>query len=646
MTNVSVRPVAARRARLVARSLMLAAALAAPAASAAQEAGSAPAESSSTLKKLSIEDLMDIDVTSASRRPEKLSTAAAAITVVTAEDIRRSGAVTLPDALRLVPGLQVAQADGQTWAISARGFNGRSADKLLVLIDGRTVYSPLFSGVFWDSQDVLLADVERIEVIRGPQAALWGANAVNGVINIITKKAGDTQGGRLEAGAGVNEPGFGSLRYGSRAGDLAWRVYGNYIYTPPMVSSTGLSEGDPLRRGQGGFRSDWTPATGDDSATFQGDIYKGLTGLGGGNLLGRWGHRFAPDSDLTLQTYADFTRRDDPFVYEEHRRTFDLDLQHHYTGWEDQNLVWGLGYRRTSDSLVDSTLINWVPNRLTLEQASTFAQDEISFPSERLRLTLGSRFEYNTFDHFEPEPNVRLAWLPDNRQTFWGAVSRAARTPTRLDEDVRILAGPVVLISGNPDFRSEVVTAYELGYRAQPHPRFSYDIATFYNVYDRLRTTEPALDGGLPYLVSNKLKGSTYGGELALNFQLASFWRWSGSYSYLAEQLRLEADSHDPAGVTSAGDDPKYQTFLRSSLDLPRHTELDATLRRVDSLPVPFVPAYTELDLRLGWRPLGRLELALVGRNLLHAHHPEFGPDDPTREEVQRTCYTKVTWHF
>ncbi len=286
-----------------------------------------------------------------------------------------------------------------------------------------------------------------------------------------------------------------------------------------------------------------------------------------------------------------------------------------------------------------------MPDQRTLEQESAFGQDTISFLDRRLRLILGSRFEVNTLDHFEPEPTVRLSWTPDDRETLWGAVSRAARVPTRLDEDVRILAGPLVLIRGNPDFKSEIVTSYELGYRMQPHPALSWDLATFYDLYSRLRTQEPP-PAGLPIGVGNRLDATTYGAELAVNYQMTRFWRWTASASLLHENLLLLPDSRDPSGGTENGDDPRYQTALRASLDLPRRVELDATLRRVDSLPLPPVPAYTELDLRLGWRPVTRLELALVGRNLLHAHHPEFGPDDPSREEVQRTCYGTVAWHF
>ncbi len=306
MTDVSALPLLLRRllraARLSGPPLLLASALASPVPGAAQSAEERSPLADTELKKLSIEDLMEIDVTSVSKRPERLSQAAAAVFVLTADDIRRSGAFTLPDALRLVPGLQVAQVDAQTWAISARGFNTNSADKLLVVIDGRTVYSPLFAGVFWDAVDVQLADVERIEVIRGPGAALWGSNAVNGVINVITRRAADTQGGLVEAGSGLHEPGFGAVRYGGRDGDLAWRLYGKYFDDPPMVLADGSNAAEPLRRGQGGFRSDWTPAGAADSLTLQGDIYKGLIGLGGGNLLGRWNHRFAPDSELSLLT--------------------------------------------------------------------------------------------------------------------------------------------------------------------------------------------------------------------------------------------------------------------------------------------------------------------------------------------------------
>ncbi len=617
------------------------------------QAGGSGGPTPGELKQLSIDELMAIDVTSAAKRPEKLSAVAAAISVITGDDIRRSGATTLADALRLAAGLQVAQANGSTWAVTARGFNNTLADKMLVLIDGRSVYTPLFAGVFWDVQQPMLADVERIEVIRGPGAALWGANAVNGVINVITRSAADTQGGLVYAGAGANLPGLAGVRYGGKLGaDVAYRVYGQALDNGPLAFAGGGSAHDPLRIGQGGFRMDGalSPA---DSFTLQGDAYSdvadqlmgGNQDLDGFNLLGRWSRRFSADSDAQLQVYVDQTHRQVPATFDEHRDTFDVDLQHHWKASAANEVVWGLGYRVSRDRVADSAAIFWVPDRRTLELANVFAQDEIALP-ERLHLTLGSKLEYDTFTHFEVEPSVRLAWTPSDRRTLWAAVSRAVRIPSQIDEDVRFASGPEVVLQGSHDFESEELLAYELGYRLQPRDDLSLDLATFYNLYDRLRSEEPSPDGGLPLTLANKLRATTFGGTLAVRYQMTPWWRWTGSYTALHEDLRLRADSADPTGGAPEGDDPADEAALRASLDLPHQLEVDGALRQVGRLPAPVVPGYTEADLRLGWRPAGRLELSLVGRNLLHAHHPEFGAATPLREEVQRTVYAKAEWRF
>jgi iron complex outermembrane receptor protein len=547
----------------------------------------------------------------------------------------------------------VAHANGSTWAISARGFNNTVADKMLVMIDGRSVYTPLFAGVFWDVQQTLLADVDRIEVIRGPGATLWGANAVNGVINVITKDAAETQGGLALAGAGAALPGIGGVRYGGKLNaDVAYRVYGRVLDNGPLAFASGASAHDPLRLGQGGFRMDGalSPA---DSFGLQGDVYSGRAGqaagsdqdLSGFNLLGHWARRVSATSDLRLQLYVDETHRRVPDTFAEDRTTFDLDLQHHWHAAAAHDVVWGIGYRTSRDSVVDSPAIFWVPDRRTLDLVSLFGQDEIAL-RDHLHLTVGTKLEHNTFTHLEAEPSVRLAWTPSDRRTLWAAISRAVRIPAQIDEDVRFTSGPAVVLEGSHDFRSEELLAYELGYRVQPRSGLSLDLAAFYNRYDRLRSEEPPPAGGLPITLANKLRGSTAGGEVSVNYQMTSWWRWTGSCTTLHKDLRLRPDSRDPTGGAPEGDDPNYQASLRASLDLPRQVELDGWLRRVDSLPSPVVPAYTEADLRLGWRPSPKLELSLVGRNLLHAHHPEFGAPSPLREEVRRTLYGKVEWHF
>jgi iron complex outermembrane recepter protein len=606
------------------------------------------------LKRLSLEELMNIPitVTSVSKFSEPLSTAAAAVTVITAEDIRRSGATNLPDLLRLATGLQVAQADGRNWAISARGFSQTMSNKLLVLIDGRSIYTPLFSGVFWDVQDTFLADIDRIEVIRGPGATLWGANAVNGVINILTKCAQETQGGLAMAGGGESERAFGGVRYGGRAGGAAYRVYGNYDYRGALEFAKGKSAEDPLRRGQGGFRLDWERSK-EDAYTFQGDLYRGLAGealradtdLSGGNLLGRF-TRQLERGDLKLQLYFDRTHRRTPNFFEEGRDTWDLDFQHHLQATGRQEVVWGVGYRWTADRVENSVGNVFVPNHRTQSLLNVFAQDEITLLPERVRLTLGSKLEHNDYTGFEVQPSVRLAYTPSAKQTVWGAISRAVRTPTRLDTDLHFLSRGFVFFQGNPDFRSESVVAYELGWRGEPRRNLSLDLALFYNDYDHLRTQE-FTKGGLPLTFGNKLRAETAGAELSANYQMLPWWLWSAGWSYLHKRLALAADSTDPALGQEEGNDPLRQLWVRTSLDdLPGGTEFDLWLRRVDSLPAPKVPAYTELDLRAGWRATRTIDFSLIGRNLLHAHHPEFGAPSPNREEVQRSIYGRIEWRF
>jgi iron complex outermembrane recepter protein len=618
--------------------------------------GGAPSQPSE-LKSLSIEQLMELDVTSVSRRSEPVSGAAAAIIVITGEDIRRSGANNLPDALRIAAGLEVAQSNGNTWAISSRGFNTTTANKLLVLIDGRSIYTPLFSGVFWDVQDVMLEDIDRIEIIRGPGATLWGANAVNGVINILTKSARDTQGELATVGGGSEEQGFASFRQGGKMGEgTAYRAYGKYSYRDSLALADGDSARDPLRRGQAGFRLD-REDSGNGGFTFQGDAYHGLAGqtvvvrddtsLDGANLLGRWTHTYASNAGSDLQIYYDYTHRQIPRWFEEHRHTLDIDYQHRQPIGARQDLVWGAGYRITHDQVGNSPGVAFLPDSVTENLFSAFAQDEIALPSH-LRLTVGSKFEHNRWTGFEVQPSVRFAWVPDDRRTLWAAISRAVRTPTRYDEDIVFYtAAGTPLLEGSSGFVSEDLLAYELGYRVQPRTGLLVDLAAFYNVYNDLRSYEPAAPPAVyPYHFGNKLNAETWGLEGRVSWQAASWWRLHAGYAYFNKNLSFDPGSFDPTGGSSEGDDPRSRAVLRSLMDLPRRFELDGTLRYVSRLPAPVVPAYTELDLRLGWQASDRLELSLTGQNLLHARHPEFGPPSPLREEVQRGAYGKVTWRF
>ncbi|HEX2641687.1 MAG TPA: TonB-dependent receptor, partial [Thermoanaerobaculia bacterium] len=498
--------------------------------------------------------------------------------------------------------------------------------------------------------------VERIEIIRGPGATLWGANAVNGVINIITRSAADTQGGLVSGAAGNEERAIVAGRYGGRIGEHGhYRLYAKSSERGALALPDGSDPGDPNRLRQGGFRADWKDPGSQDAWTLQGDLYDGVIGeltlqddrVDGANLLSRWTRTLAGGSDLTVQAYYDRTHRRIPAWFEEHRDTWDLELQHHLQVGQRHNVVWGAGYRTTRDDVVNSLGVGFFPTSRSVDLANVFAQDELSFLKDRLRLTLGSKVEHHESTGFEVQPSVRLAWAPDDDQTVWGAISRAVRSPTRLDEDIAFFAGDgqTVTVRGDRAFDSEKLTAYELGWRSRLRPDFFVDIATYYHDYDDLRSQERSAGGGLPIVLANKLEGQTYGAEIRTNYDLNPSWRLQGAYAYLGKRLRLDPDSTDPTGGQGEGNDPRHRFLLRSTFDLPHRTELDVWLRHVAELPAPRVPSYTEADLRLGWRATETLELSLVGRNLLHDQHPEAGPA-AAREEVERSVYGKVLWRF
>lgn len=607
------------------------------------------------LKNLSIEELMQIDVTSVSRRSEPLSRAAAAITVITAEDLRRSGVTSLPEALRLAASLHVAQQTQRLWSISARGFNQGTANKLLVLVDGRSVYSPLFSGVYWDVQDLLLEDVDRIEIIRGPGATLWGANAVNGVINVITKPAASTQGGLLVAGAGNEERGFGGVRWGGTLGERGhFRVYGKHRNADELVLPDGRGATDDLELSKGGFRADWKDAEG-GGATLQGDVYTGQIGelgrgdqdVDGGDLLGRWSRRVSERSGVELQVYWDRYHRLIPTLFEEHRDTWDADFQQDLRLGQRHAVIWGLGYRHTRDRVGASPEIAFFPERRAQDLFSGFVQDEISLRDDRLRVTLGTKLEHNDSTGLEVQPNVRFSLALSDRRNLWGAISRAVRTPTRLDEDIVffIPGTDIPFVQGDPDFDSEKLLAYELGYRSQLLPGLSLDVASFYNVYDDLRSQE-LTNGGFPIVLQNRANAETWGIETRITGQPVARWSWAIAYALLEEDFSIDAGSTDPTRGQAEAQDPRHRLLARSFLDLSRGVGLDVWLRYVDRLAFSATPGYLEMDVHLGWRPSRSLELALVGRNLLHDSHPELGAAGPRREEVERSLYGKATWSF
>jgi iron complex outermembrane receptor protein len=639
--------------------------------------------------EMDLEALMKIQVTSVSKRPEKLSDAAAAIYVITSEDIRRSGVTSIPEALRLAPGLEVARQDSHTWAISSRGFNDEFANQLLVLIDGRSVYTPLFAGVYWDVQDLALEDLERIEVIRGPGASLWGANAVNGVINITTKKAKDTQGLLVTGGAGNEERGFGTVRYGGQAGEhVFYRVYGKYLNRDDSALPDGSDANDSWFMWRGGGRVDWEP-TDQNLLTLQGDIYTGelnqtvtvplLTPpysqdlrdkvqVSGGNVLGRWNRQFSEDSDLTFKVYYDRTERD-RVVFNERRETVDLDLQHHFKIGDRQDIVLGLGYNLTWDHLRNSFTVQFDPTERTDSLYSAFAQDEIEVIREKLHLTLGAKVEHNDYTGWEFQPNARLAWTITKKQTAWFAASRAISTPSRAEDDIRInrqvlppgVAGPLpALVSqfGSRNMDSKELIALELGYRVQPHERVTLDLASFYNFYDRQRSLEPGapfvepapapVHAVIPFTIDNLIKGEVFGGELASSFQVTDWWRLRVNCTAWSIQLHKKAGSNDPVLEGAEDDSPNYQVGVRSLMDLPKHVELDVGFRYVDALQNRDVPSYTAFDARLGWRPNKNWEFSIVAQNIFDPQHKEFAPSyiQTQTTEVQRSFFGKITFRF
>ncbi|MBC8002566.1 MAG: TonB-dependent receptor [Opitutaceae bacterium] len=621
------------------------------------------------LTRLSLEELMQLEVTSVLKKSETISETPAAVYVVTQEDIHRSGVTSIPDALRMVPGLDVAGINAGNWAVSSRGFNGRFANKLLVLMDGRSVYTPLFSGVYWDVQDTLMDDIDRIEVIRGPGASLWGANAVNGVINIITKKAKDTQGGLVSGGGGTEAEGFGSVRYGGQLSDEAfYRVYVKHYNLASLESSTGGSANDAVNMTQGGFRVDWDLAS-INSFSFQGDVYVGDTSAGsaseapvaGGNFISTWSHRFSGDSELTVRAYFDRTYRNYEGVLSETRNTADIDVQHRFTFGDRNEILWGGGYRFTSDETVGSFEVSLVPPEASDHIVNFFVQDDLTLVADRLHFIVGAKLEHNDYTGFEFEPSGRLLYTPDERQTIWAAAARAVRSPSRADTGLRGNAGtppaPVTSISGNPNFESEDLIALELGYRIQPRPRLSFDVATFFNIYNNLGSVgagAPFVSGNpppahlvIPLTANNNMEGETYGVELAVTWQPLDNWRLNAGYTFLHMNLRNGIPINDATLQAGEGNSPQNQFNFRSYLDLPWNLQLDTALYYVSSLPDQKVPSYVRLDVRVGWRPTKDIEVSVGMQNLLEPYHQEFGNNFVSPASLmERSIYGKVSWRF
>ena len=601
-----------------------------------------------TLLSLSIEDLATVEITSVSKRPEALSDAAAAVFVISNDDIRRSGATSIPEALRLAPNIEVARIDSTTYAISARGFNGNTSNKLLVLIDGRTVYTPLYSGVFWDAQSVPLADVERIEVINGPGGTLWGANAVNGVINIITKSSKDTQGMQADLGGGNTER-DGTVRYGGSLGaNTSYRVYALGLKQDALDDQQNLNVDNAWNKQQAGFRTDWQGAG--NALTVQGDTYYGVgdeyglppTSIGGSNLLGRWSSNLANGSDLQVQTYFDQAKYEYPDQFNTVLDTYDLSLQQHYAAGSN-DLVWGGGYRTAQDQVTNTPTVAFLPANQNTTQGNIFAQDTIAL-TKSLQLTLGAKLEHNNYTGYENEPNVRLGWKLDDHSLLWSAISKAVRTPSQLEEDyyVYVPSIPLTELAGNPNWQSEELTAYEIGYRSQPGNTLSYSISTFYNDYSRLRSYS---NPPFPLIPVNNMFGHTSGVEMWADYQALSWWRLSPGYSYLREYLFYEPGETDLLGFSQAGDDPEHQFSLRSAMNLPHDIEFDLNLRSIAQLPYEGAPGYSELNARLGWQINKHVEVSLNGDNLLHPRHVEF-INSGVAQEIDRSYFlaTRLTY--
>ena len=631
----------------------------------------------SRLADMDISQLMQVKV-SILGPSQTVSQTPAAVSVVTQDQIQRSGAMNIPEALRLVPGLDVAQVDASQWAVSARGFNDTFADKLLVLQDGRALYTPLYSGVFWDVQETMLEDIDQIEVIRGPGATLWGANAMNGVINVISKSAEDTQGLLASGGGGNQERAFTDVRYGGVVGsNLFYRVYGNYENHDANVLADGSGANNAWQTARGGFRTDWAP-TGMNAVMVQGEGYAGwidqvfgvvfpppagmITNaeemkVSGADVLGRWTHTISDSADFKLQAYYDYNARDEPWVLNEQMHTFDLDFKNEFEPMERNKVVWGLGYRLTRDSEVNSPDISFIPDSETLNLYSGFAQDEIALLPDRLSLTLGSKLEHNGYTGFEYEPSARLLWTPVAHQAFWASVSRAVRTPSRAEESIVLTHpnGEPITLSGTNSFESEELIAYEVGYRSEPLPRLSVDLTAYYNDYSHLRSAQATPGDPSQYFSANDLYGFTYGFEATATWRPTDWWQLQPTYTLLRMDLKARADGASPPDLSSLalaeGTSPEHQFSLRSSFDLPRGVTFDTTLCYEDRLSYFNINSYVELDARLAWQINPNWEVALVGQNLLHDQHAEFGPTYVNTQagavtDIPRSVYLRVTCRF
>lgn len=632
----------------------------------------------SELSRMSLEQLMDIEVTSAGKHPERLMKVPSSVSVVTGDEVARMGVTTLPDALRYTPGVQVAQIDGHSYAVTVRGFNDLFANKLLVMMDGRILYTPLFSGVFWQSQDAFLPDLESLEVVRGPGAALWGANAVNGVINILSKNAKDTQGLLLQGGGGTVDQGVAGVRYGFKAGDSGWmRVYGQYRDRGESISVDGTSGRDGWESSKGGFRYDWLPATG-DKLTVQGDLQgarggailnmvdslrpEGFVGSGptdasGANILARFEHGLGEGSRVQVQAYFDHSELRYS-VFRERRDTFDLDVHHVLELCDRHEVTYGLDYRVSSDKVGQSQTVGFLDPARVVQLFSGYVRDRWTLVPERLHVLVGTELEHNDFTGFEFQPSLRFNWTPQPVLQVWTAVSRAVRTPSRGEQDAVVtqasgIPGVVGQLRGAHTMRSESVVALETGAQVGIRDGLTFTVSAHYDFYDHLRSFEPQpLEPGLPMVApvvaANRLEARNWGVEVGPAWQPLPWWRLKAGFTYLRMDLTSSEGSADHNSLLAGEDNPTFQFSLQSMMDLPHGISLDLGLRHVGALPHVTTPAYTEFDARIAWKPRPWIEFAVAGRNLADSGHLEFSTGGWLLQtsEAQRSVLATVTLRF
>jgi iron complex outermembrane receptor protein len=625
------------------------------------------------LSALTLAELADVETTTSTRTPTEVFKVPAAIYVITHDDIRRSGVTSIPEALRLAPGVQVARIDANKWAIGLRGFGSRLSRAMLVMIDGRAVYTPLFAGTYWEVQDVLLSDVDRIEVVLGPGGTLWGANAVNGIVNIITSSAKDTQGTMVAAESASDEHGM-QFRYGGHVRGGHYRAYGKFFTRESLFHTDGANF-DDWRMGQAGFRADWALAGG-RTLTLQGDAYRGSAGqrttlssyeapfsrtinddaeFSGGNILGRWGGA-AGGSDVRVQWFFDQTYRKES-TFNETRNTGDVDFQHRLPAFGRNQILWGAGYRVSDGDSHGLPIVRFVPERRTDQLVTWFVQDDIDVATDRVRVTVGSKFEHNDYSGFEAQPTARVLWTVSTLQTVAASITNAVRTPSRIEHDIDltsfVTANPLIFLRvlPNKEFQSERLSAYEMEYRVQPTSVLSISWSGFFNRHRNLQTAEPGTPFSeseplpvhfvVPFVLGNGLHGESYGVELTSALSVAPWWRFNGGYSHVHIDLTASETSRDMStAALTEGSSPRHQAFLHSAVNLPSSVEFDWTLRGVSALRSQKIPGYVTSDIRIG-RTLGKpVTLALVGRDLLAPHHAEFamgGAVFQVRRTVQAT---------